>query len=298
MAFESNRDQTYPHDYRLICAGREAPTVVGGQAVNLWAISYLEREEADLRASSHGSKDLDILADKKVIDHLKTVPGWVFRPNNTKNWTDSRQGFLHGTSEDGRKLLVEVLHSVHGLEKSDLARVETVEHRGHQNRVLDPAVMLKAKAANVRDLKQDDTPPRHDRLHLQLIARCVPLYLRDVHQAAVRDPVIEKESLSVVSYAFKTLQNEKTARTLHAEGIAPVSLIPAELKESPLARIRAAFEWQFRLLEKPARKAKATEVAPAVSPPASLLSPGATVAPTVRTLPAAEAPRLAPRMGM
>jgi hypothetical protein len=110
--------------------------------------------------------------------------------------------------------------------------------------------------------------------------------------------VIEKESLSVVSYAFKTLQNEKTARTLHAEGIAPVSLIPAELKESPLARIRAAFEWQFRLLEKPARKAKATEVAPAVSPPASLLSPGATVAPTVRMLPAAEAPRPAPRMGM
>eukprot|EP01035_Chromulina_nebulosa_P009789 gene9789-13203_t len=120
---------TYPHDYRLICAGREAPTVVGGQAVNLWAISYLERTAADLRASNHGSKDLDILADKKVLDHLKTVPGWVFKPNNTKNWTDSRQGFLHGTSEDGRKLLVEVLHSVHGLDQSDLARVETVEHR-------------------------------------------------------------------------------------------------------------------------------------------------------------------------
>ena len=147
MALESNPDQTYPHDYRLICAGREAPTVVGGQAVNLWAISYLEREAADLRASNHGSKDLDILADKKVIDHLKTVPGWVFKPNNTKNWTDSRQGFLHGTSEDGRKLLVEVLHSVHGLDKSDLARVETLEHRGHQYRVLDPVVMLKAKAA-------------------------------------------------------------------------------------------------------------------------------------------------------
>jgi hypothetical protein len=277
MALESNPDSTFPHDYRLICAGREAPTVVGGQAVNLWAISYLERKTVDLRAEDYGSKDLDILADKKVIDHLKTVPGWVFKPNNSKNWTDSRQGFLHGTSEDGRKLLVEVLHSVHGLEKSDLARVETVEHRGHQYRLLDPVVMLKAKAANVRDLKQDDTPPRHDRLHLQLVARCVPLYLREVHQAAVQNPANEKESLNVVSYAFKTLQNEKTAQTLLAEGIAPASLIPAELRDSPLPRIRSAFEWQFRLL--------AGEAA------------AQTTAPTVRLAPAPQ-PKPGPRMGM
>ena len=297
MALESNRDSTFPHDYRLICAGREAPTVVGGQAVNLWAISYLGHKTADLRAEDYGSKDLDILADKKVIDHLKTVPGWVFKPNNSKNWTDSRQGFLHGTSEDGRKLLVEVLHSVYGLEKSDLARVETVEHRGHQYRLLDPVVMLKAKAANVRDLKQDDTPPRHDRLHLQLVARCVPLYLREVHQAAVQNPANEKESLNVVSYAFKTLQNEKTAQTLHAEGIAPASLIPAELRDSPLPRIRAAFEWQFHLLERLPKKMKASEAAPSVAPPAPQLSPRPTITPTVRTSPAPE-PRPGPRMGI
>lgn len=248
MALESNRDQTYPHDYRLICAGRESPTVVGGQAVNLWAVSYLKPSGPDLRAREYGSKDLDILADKKVIDYLKTVPGWVFKPNDTRNWTDSRQGFLHRTSEDGRKLLVEVLHSVHGLDKQDLAHVETVEHRGNQYRLLDPVVMLKAKAANVRDIKQDAVPPRHDREHLQLIARCVPLYLADVHQAAVKNPAIEKEALAVVSRAFKTLQQTKTSQTLQAEGITPASLIPSEMRESPLPRVRTAFEWQYRLL--------------------------------------------------
>ncbi len=279
MALESNRNWTYPHDYRLICAGRETPTVVGGQAVNLWAVGYLGRAESELLATDYGSRDLDILADKKVIDYLKTVPGWVFKPNDTRNWTDSRQGFLHGTSEDGRKLLVEVLHSVHGLDQTDLARVETIEHQGNQYRVLDPLVMLKAKTANVRDLKQDDLPPRHDRLHLQLIARCVPLYLRDVHQAAVRSPELEKESLSVISYAFKTLQNAKIAHTLRTEGIAPASLIPAELKESPLPRIRAAFAWQFRLLERPVRKLTSPEITPSVAI-------------------AAPRPPLGPRMGM
>jgi hypothetical protein len=248
MASESIRDQTYPHDYRLVCAGREMPTVVGGQAVNLWAISYLEPGGPDLRSPVFGSKDLDILADKPVLDYLKTVPGWVFKPNSTRNWTDSRQGFLHSTSEDGRKLLVEVLHSVHGLDREDLSHVETIEHRGFQYRLLDPIAMLKAKAANVRDIKQDDVPPRHDRQHLQLIARCVPPYLREVHESAVTNPDLEKDALSVVSRAFKTLQRGKTAHTLYAEGIIPASLLPEEFRESPLARIRAAYRWQMPLV--------------------------------------------------
>lgn len=276
MASESNRNQTFPHDYRLICAGREAPTVVGGQAVSLWAISYLEKGDPDLRSDKYGSTDLDILAGKKVIDYLKTLPGWVFKPNDTKNWTDSRQGFLYGTSEDGRQLLVEVLHSVNGLEPADLAHVETVRYAGVEYRVLDPVVMMKAKAANVRDIKQDGNPPRHDREHLQLLARCVPIYLRKIHEAGVANATLEKESLAVVSRAFKTLQHPKTARTLVAEGISPASLIPAELAESPLARIRSAYEWQYQLL------------AGAIEKPGP---PQPTVAPPF------EAPRQPPRQG-
>ncbi len=269
MALESNRSLTYPHDYRLICAGREAPTVVGGQAVALWAISYLEQGGPDLGATKYGSKDLDILADKKVLDYLKTVPGWVFKPNHTKNWTDSRKGFLYGTSEDGRKLLVEVLHSVLGLEAADLAHVETVRHSGVEYKVLDPVVMLKAKAANVRDIKPDPLSPRHDREHLQLVARCVPIYLSNMHAAGVANPVLEKETLAVVSRAFKTLQHAKTSQTLAAEGISPASLIPVQLAESPLPRIRAAYKWQFRLLAGATAHPRSphTSVAPAVELP-------------------------------
>lgn len=273
MAAESIRDQTYPHDYRLICAGREAPTVVGGQAVNLWAVSYLQPDGPDLRADEFGSKDLDILADKPVLDYLKTVPGWVFKPNITRNWTDSRKGFLHGTSEDGRKLLVEVLHSVHGLDQADLAHVEIIEHRDNHYRLLDPIVMLKAKAANVRDIKQDDMPPRHDRAHLQLLARCLPLYLRDVHEAAVKNAALEKDSLVVISRAFKTLQHSKTAQTLVKEGISPAGLVPPEFAASPLPRIRSAYEWQFRLLTGATTRMEAKRVAsapaqvPLVAPP-------------------------------
>jgi hypothetical protein len=35
-------DPTYPHDYRIIAGSALRPTIVGGQAVNLWAITFLE----------------------------------------------------------------------------------------------------------------------------------------------------------------------------------------------------------------------------------------------------------------
>jgi hypothetical protein len=270
------RPQTAPHDYRVVCECEPAPTVVGGQAVNLWAINYLTPE---VPKTNLVSKDLDIVVSKEALTKLKQVPGWIFQPRETRNWMDSRLGALRSTSPDGRPLLVEILHSVHGLDKADLDAAAYVKSEGVVYRVLDPVAMLKAKTANVRDIDQVGPPVRQDRLHLQLIVRCVPEFLRDVHQSAVMDPSREKEALTVVSRAFKTLQNAKTAQTLQAEGLAPASLIPAELAASPLPRIRSAFEWQFRLLA----------TAPEKSRPGMVLDPEPDPAPK---------PSQGPRMGM
>jgi hypothetical protein len=92
------RTETTPHDYRVVCQWEPAPTVVGGQAVNLWAINYLPQ----VPKSTLVSKDLDIVVGSDSTLSLKRIPGWVYEPNKTKNWTDSRLGFLKGTSPDGR----------------------------------------------------------------------------------------------------------------------------------------------------------------------------------------------------
>ena len=268
------QSQTTPHDYRVVCECEPAPLVVGGQAVNLWAINYLTPSVPKTRLVS---KDLDIVVTQEAFGKLKHMPGWVFQTRETKNWMDSRLGALRSTSPDGRPLLVEILHSVHGLDKTDLAAAAYIESEGVVYRVLDPIAMLKAKAANVRDIKQDGDPPRQDRQHLHLLARCLPRFLTEVHQNAVAEPNQEKDSLAVVSRAFKTLQHPKTAQTLVTEGIAPASLIPAELAESPLPRIRSAYAWQFRLLAGPEERMR----------PKS---------PSVATRPAS--PRQGPRMGI
>lgn len=239
------RPDTSPHDYRVVCEWQPAPTIVGGQAVNLWAINYLV---PNVPKSTLVSKDLDVVVGADGIAHLKRIPGWSFEAQRTRNWMDSRLGFLRGTSPDGRPLLVEVLHSVHGLDKSDLADAAFVRFEGAVFRVLDPVAMLKAKTANVRDIDQAGPPARQDRQHLRLMAQCVPLFLRDVHDAAVAAPEKAKEALSVFSRLFKTLQQEKITATLFKEGIAPRSLLPEEFAQSPLERVRKSYEWQMNLV--------------------------------------------------
>ncbi len=245
------RPQTTPHDFRVVCEHESAPTVVGGHAVSLWAINYLSKQ---VPAPDLVSKDLDIIVSDAGLPKLKRVPGWVFQPRETKNWLDSRLGALRSTSPDGRPLLVEILHKVHGLDQADLKAAAYLMSRGVTYRVLDPVAMLKAKAMNVRDIPQDGPAPRQDRLHLGLIARCVPEFLREIHTCAVAEPTKEKQTLEVFSRTFRTLQNEKIARTLIAEGIAPRSVLPPEFAESPLERIRRAYRWQMKMVPEPGQQ--------------------------------------------
>jgi hypothetical protein len=69
-------DPTFPHDYRLIAGSELKPTVIGGQAVNLWAITFLEAGEAAL-TTKYGSGDLDLLSTPKIYEFLKGLgPDW------------------------------------------------------------------------------------------------------------------------------------------------------------------------------------------------------------------------------
>ena len=53
-----NPDPTYPHDYRIIAGSDLRPTIVGGQAVNLWAITFLEDKTSGI-TTKYASGDLE-----------------------------------------------------------------------------------------------------------------------------------------------------------------------------------------------------------------------------------------------
>jgi hypothetical protein len=63
---------TFPHDYRALFVGADAPTMVGGQAVNLWAIVYLDR--AVRNRTIHGSRDMDVISSPTALTFLNRLP--------------------------------------------------------------------------------------------------------------------------------------------------------------------------------------------------------------------------------
>ena len=165
---------------------------------------------------------MDVVTSGKALSFLKTLPDWKFAPTPMKHFRVGITARLLSVAPDGRVLLVEVLHSVAGLDAADLRRVSEVEVSGTCYRLLDPIAMLKAKAYNVRKFKQDDNPPRHDREHLELIAQCVPGFLREVHDGAVRlqkakDPAAKAalaNAADAVSAAFAALTDGDTSATI------------------------------------------------------------------------------------
>lgn len=239
-----NDNFTFPHDYRVLFSGPELPVVAGGQAVNLWAITYLEEEHAQELITKYGSGDMDIVRNDAVIAFLKKLPGWRYEPTPLKNFGDIRVGAARGVTTDGRKLLVEVLHSVHGLDPQDLVDAE-VEYAGTRFRILDPVALLKAKAANLRDFKQDGDPPRHDAEHLRLVAQCFPRFLEDVALYETTDSEELRNQLKTVSRAFAVLQDRKVVETLTLAGIEPASLVPQSLDSAPNEKVQRAYQFQF-----------------------------------------------------
>lgn len=230
------------HDYRVLLEACPGLTIVGGQAVNVWAITYLDDSQAP--RSDLGSHDLDVLARMQVAEIIAALPKW--KNERPPMWSfDRRLLRLTSRAEDGRLLIVEVLGQVHGLEREDLEAVVEVENKGVTYRALDPVAMLKAKAANVREINQAGPPPRQDRTHLHLIAQCVAPFLRDAHRQAVGDPALHGEFARTVSRIFKTLSHRQTLRTLLDEGMQPLSLIPDELQDSPIEKVRTAYAHQM-----------------------------------------------------
>jgi hypothetical protein len=240
------KEPTVPHDYRAFLQSIPGLTVVGGQAVNLWAITYCDPSKDDL--PRFGSYDLDVIAKGDVATAIKNLPNWDYKKTPLWRFGDVRSAALFSTADDGRPLAVEILNSVKGLDKEDLAATRVIENDGVRIQVLDPIAMLKSKTANLRELKQDSDPPRQDREHLQIVAICFPRFLQDAHDQVKESVERHDEFSAVVSRAFRTLSEKRTAATLRRHGIKPSQLMP-DLKDSPIEKVRTAYQHQLPRLK-------------------------------------------------
>lgn len=223
-----------PDEYASILLSDEPLFLVGGQAVNLWALYYFERTSG---LSPFVSNDLDVLGDigtlLKIARRAKVEPS-IFRSRPPTN----EVGAIIVKSIDGNPLSVEVLNSIHGISTDELCNPAYsigIGNSGVFVRVPSPIALLKAKIANYADIPQTG---RQDGRHIRILTCLMPAYLRDIDASVADRRIGEREMLDLLERLLAIITSKKGRRTFKELDICSSAMF-SELQPSPSSKLYA-----------------------------------------------------------
>jgi hypothetical protein len=176
-----------PEDFASLLATKEPVLLVGGQAVNLWALYY---EARTIDFAPFVSRDVDVLGDRETLEALGKLAGtkpqiFPIRPPTNE------VGVVIAKDSAGHPLLIEVLRYVHGVSNEELREpVYTMALGETHVRVPSPIALLQAKIANVADIAQTG---RQDSRHVVILSRLMPAYLADLQTATMESRMTERQ---------------------------------------------------------------------------------------------------------
>lgn len=183
-----------PGDFASVLATAEPLLLVGGQAVNLWALYYADRTR-DL--APFVSRDADVLGDRDTLKLLGKLAG--AKPQFFPLKPPSNEvGVVVAEDAAGAPMLIEVLRYVHGASNEELREPAYLFALGEtqvQVQVPGPIALLRAKVANFVDLKQTG---RQDGRHLLVLARILPAYLGDLQASAREGRIAERKLVDLL----------------------------------------------------------------------------------------------------
>jgi len=199
-----------PGDFAAVLKADEPLFLVGGQAVNLWALYYHERT-VDL--SPFVSRDVDVLGNRETVSMIARIAGvkphfFPMRPPTNE------VGTVIARSTDGQPLAVEVLSHLHGISNEDLHHPQytiCIGDNGVRVHVPGPIALLQVKIANVADLSQAG---RQDKHHVRILARLMPAYLADVQASVSGGRINERDMLNLLEHLLAVVTSKKARRTL------------------------------------------------------------------------------------
>lgn len=161
----SDAEPRPPEDFAPLLATKAPVLLVGGQAVNLWALYYESRTVA---LAPFVSRDVDVLGDRATLEALGKLAG--AKPQFFPVKPPSNEiGVVIATDHNGLPLLIGVLPYVHGVTNEELREpVYTMAVGKTHVQVPGPIALLQAKIANVADLTQTG---RQDRRHVLILTQ-------------------------------------------------------------------------------------------------------------------------------
>jgi hypothetical protein len=226
-----------PADFASLLNTSEPSLLVGGQAVNLWALYYRDRT-ADL--APFVSRDADILGDKETLVELGRVVGVKprFFPISPPT---NEVGVVIAKDSDGSPLLIEVLRYVNGVTNDELREPTYPLDIGKDQvrvQIPGPIALLKAKIANLVTINQTD---RQDARHVLILCRVLPAYLLDLESAAISGTLSERKLIEFLEQLVAIVTDREAVKILANLKISRLSIFSL-LKGESLRKLRNFLE--------------------------------------------------------
>lgn len=209
-----------PEDFSRYLATREALLLVGGQAVNLWALLYKGAVE---ELAPFVSRDVDLLGDREVLKEIAELAG--VKPNFFPLKPPSNEvGYVAPADGADTPLLIEVLRWVNGVSKDELMKDSVIMGVGPSQipvRVPSPVYLLKAKLANLSSISQQG---RQDAKHVRILCRVIPVYLDQLVNSLSEGGRSERDVVNILGVLLEVASNSQNLGILKELKIAPEGL--------------------------------------------------------------------------
>lgn len=211
MATSDSRPRP-PEDFARYLATKDPLLVVGGQAINLWALLY-EDKTKDL--APFVSRDVDLLGDRKVLKEIAELAG--IRPNYFPLKPPSNQvGYIAPKDCSDGVVLIEVLRWVNGVSEDELLKDSVIMAVGPEQvpvRVPSPINLLKAKLANLASINQKG---RQDGRHVLILCRIIPAYLKQLIESVNAHVRTERDVVNILGLLLQIVTDSKNSQILDA----------------------------------------------------------------------------------
>jgi len=218
---------------------RELIVLVGGHAVNVWALTYQVRLGQSLLAYQPlTSADVDVYATRNALLALHQELAGRLRLSGPREITEGT--LVIGVEPDTRE--IDALRSVNGLGKITAQDSLLLRVCGCDVPVLFPHLLLKAKLENALHLNQAE---RQDVKHVKILALVLREFLAEVVSSATA--ANERPALRLVQEAVAVLDSPSAREFTRQHGTPLIESVPlAALIASPLPKLALFAKEEFR----------------------------------------------------
>ncbi len=194
--------------------------LVGGQAVNFWAITYQKSVPELKQYIPYASEDIDFLGGKIEANLCQEILGGSLKLN--KDFSPSPNTGVLVTNFENENLRIDFLSSVFGLNDDEIVR-SAVNFRGEQAlsgvnlKILNPILILEGKLKSLVGLPQNG---RQDEKHLKMCLLITRQYLTDL---CTRD---SRKALKLIERLYRTAKSDSGLQVWEQNQIDISSSVP------------------------------------------------------------------------